>query len=244
MIYEIPPAPPRFVSPTYGRLDAFYSDYSVDHLVGVLLQLGHESADEPLDVAHQDGRATYSDCLLALHERSTQEVFEAAVGLCLDPDPSHRVIGLSMLRELGNPNEDRPKFPETWEVLRNLASTETDPDVVHWIVGVYSYMTGDEAVQVLAQYSRDPDPVIREIVAFAIAGCGSPNDDRVIEVQLRLSRDEVVQVRRFATYDFVETITANTDLIRDTLAELLADDDEMVREDANTAFQWRSEILE
>lgn len=68
--------------------------------------------------------------------------------------------------------------------------------------------------------------------------CGA-NDPKVIEVQLRLAQDVDEEVRAYAVYDFVESITADSPEIRAVLVRLLDDPDQRVREDARAALSAR-----
>lgn len=192
---------------------------------------------EAADEAHARGEVSRYDLLVALHERGSREVFEAAKVLCRDDRPEERILGLRILRELG-PSDKRPVCAETWPLLEEMVETEEDDDVLYWVLSCLWYTGNPRVIDTLVGFSNHPNDRIRQTIAFGFAGCG-PNDPRVVEVLLRLARDPVDDVRGYAVYDFVETITADSPEIRAVLTCLLDDPDEGVRRDAAAALKVR-----
>jgi HEAT repeat protein len=239
VMLPIPSSPPEGMKPHTGQLSEYFAEYPTEDLVDLLRQMGPPD-DLCLDSkhAHDEGKASYGDILIALHERATRDVFDEASALCADPDPRQRITGLWLLREIG-PTDHRPVYEETWNVLDRMASKEQDIEVLRWVVMCFGFTCNPAALDPLVSFSTHPAPEIRESVAFHIVGCSDANDPRMVEVQLRLCGDEAVQVRRYAAYDFANDISADTPEIRRTLKSLLNDDDELVRDSAVEALASR-----
>jgi len=227
------------MKPSAGRLSEYFAEYPTKDLVNLLRQMGPPD-DLYVDNqrAHSEGRASYGDILISLHERATKDVFDEASALCADPDPNQRITGLWLLREIG-PTNHRPLYAETWSLLDRMAKAEQDVRVLRWVVMCFGFTYNPAALNPLVSFSTHPDPEIRESVAFHIASCSETNDPRMVDVQRQLCGDEVTQVRRYAAYDFANGISADTPEIRRTLESLVNDEDEMVRESAVEALASR-----
>jgi hypothetical protein len=220
-------------------LGEFFASYPTEVLVAELQRMGQRpELDVDAEVAHGEGRASYGDVLIALHERGSPDVFAAASALCGAREPRDRVLGLELLRELG-PHDERPRYPQIWELLDRLIEQETNLEVLRWVVSCLGFQHGEQAVARLVPFAVHPDQEIRATVAFHIAGCAEPMGQRVVDTQLVLARDEDAMVRGHAVYDFVETISADTPEVRATLAALLDDPDEDVRSYARQALAAR-----
>ncbi len=157
-----------------------------------------------MEQAHARGEASHLDLLVALHERAGWDVYSAAEELCRDDDPNERVLGLMILRELG-PAGKRPLFEEAWPLLEGMVESESDVDVLYWVLSCMRATNSPRVIDTMARFSTHPDDDIRRSIAFSIVGCG-PEDPRVIEVQLRLAEDPDPVVRGLALYDFVNDI--------------------------------------
>lgn len=237
MSLEIP-SRPILEPPAHGKLAEHFKDYSTADLVDLFRQmLPPDDEDEAAAEAHARGEASHLDVLVALHERGTREVFEAAARLCRHRLSEDRVIGLRILQELG-PDGSRPVFEETWALLEGMTDDEEDPDVLYWVLACLR-STGDRRIlDTLVRFSTHPDPDIRRGIAFSIVGCG-PDEPRVIGVQLRLAEDPDAEIRSLALYDLVNDITADTPQIREVLTRLLDDPDPAIRLDAKAALRVR-----
>jgi HEAT repeat protein len=233
------PARPVLEPPFHGKCAEHFKEYSTAHLVDLFRQMLPEDEDEAVTEAHARGEASHLDVLVALHERGTREVFDAAVALCRHPLPEDRMIGLRILRELGSDGRRRlPVFEETWALLEGMVETEEDPDVLHWVLACLRYTNDPRILDTLVRFSTHTDPDIRRGIAFSIVGCGA-DDPRVIAVQLRLAEDPDTEIRGLALYDLVNEITADTPEIREVLTRLLDDPDPAIRLDAKAALRVR-----
>jgi HEAT repeat protein len=215
-----------------------FKDRSTADLVDLFRQmLPPDDEDEAAAEAHARGEASHLDVLVALHERGTREVFEAAARLCGHRLSGERVIGLRILQELG-PAGGRPLFDETWALLEGMADSEEDPDVLYWVLACLRSTGEPRILDTLVRFSTHTDPDIRRGIAFSIVGCGA-DDPRVIAVQLRLAEDPDTEIRGLALYDLVNEITADTPEIREVLTRLLDDPDPAIRLDAKAALRVR-----
>ena len=217
-----------------------YRDYETGVLIDLIRRMlpGPDTDEEEVVAeAHARGEASHVDLLVALHERSSREVFDAAHALCIHESPEERMLGLMILRDLG-PAGSRPVFEEAWPLLEGMAENETDPAVLYWVLGCLRYTCSPRVIDTLVRYSTHPDTDIRRGIAFGIAGCGC-TDQRVIEVQLRLAEDPSAEVRAYAVYDFVSDIRDDTPEIREMLTRRLDDPDPDIRLDAKAALRVR-----
>lgn len=232
------PSRPILEPPAHGKLAEHFKDYSTADLVDLFRQLlPSDDEDEAVAEAHARGEVSHLDVLVALHERGTREVFDAADSLCRHRLPGERVIGLRILQGLG-PEGSGPVFEETWALLEGMTDDEEDPDVFYWVLACLR-STGDPRIlDTLVRFSTHPDPDIRRGIAFSIVRCG-PDDPRVIAVQLRLAEDPVGDVKELALYDLINDITADTPEIREVLTRLLDDPDPAIRLDAKAALSVR-----
>jgi hypothetical protein len=97
----------------------------IDHLMRMAgREVEEDDADAPVPF------------LVPLHERPVREVFERAAALVNDSDATRRILGMRVLRELGEQQPDgcRPFTAETVPLLRDQLRKESDPDVLPWIV--------------------------------------------------------------------------------------------------------------
>lgn len=135
------PKRPNVASPSSGKMAEHFSGYSTSQMVELIRQIrpGPDD-DEDLSIAeaHGRGEASHIDLLVALQERGSREVFEVAGSLCHDEQPEERILGLRILRELG-PYAQRPVFEETWALLESMSETETDVDVLVWVIACLHY---------------------------------------------------------------------------------------------------------
>ncbi|MEX0789696.1 MAG: hypothetical protein WD178_02870, partial [Actinomycetota bacterium] len=223
-----------------GAYAAHFEEFTTAHLIELFRQMrpaGDADEDEAVAAAHARGEASHVDILVALHERGTREVFDAAETLCRHQEPEERVTGLRILCELG-PAGRRPLFEESWDLLNRMVETEQDPDVLYWVIACLRFTNDPRILDTLVRFSSHPGEDIRRGIAFTVVGCG-PDDPRVIEVQLRLAEDPAADVRALAVYDLVNEITADTPEIREVLTRLLDDPDPAIRLDAKAALRVR-----
>lgn len=107
--------------------------------------------------------------LVALQERPTQEVFDAAVRRLTNDDSWAREIGTLILRELGPQDEAgrRPFAFEAVPLLTGRLSEEHGPGVLGWIISAIGYKAARESLDEVLPFAEHPHGRVRFHVAAA-----------------------------------------------------------------------------
>lgn len=106
---------------------------------------GRLSTAELLTAAQAEVNKSGADApaphLVALQNRPTQEVFDAAVRRLTNDDSWTRELGTLILRELGPQDEagPRPFSSEAAPLLTGRLSEEHDPRVLGWLISALGY---------------------------------------------------------------------------------------------------------
>jgi HEAT repeat protein len=174
-----------------------------------------------------------TQALVALHERGTREVLEAAITLCGSPHHTERILGARILGELrGELRGDATHrgFPEECcdELLR-LATTDKEVEVVIAAVFALGHLGNRRSDDTLAELRSHPEPLVRHGVAFALAGETSP---KAVNALLELMNDPEAETRDWATTGIGMTVSIDGVEIRDALVRRLQDEDEITRAEA------------
>ncbi|GAA4607470.1 hypothetical protein BJY16_006348 [Actinoplanes octamycinicus] len=172
--------------------------------------------------------------LVALHQRPVREVFQRAAELVKVGDVTRRVLGLRILRELGErgPDGRRPSTAETIPLLRDQLRQETEPAVLLWIVSALGYHFAAEALFEVVALAGHPDERLRFHVA---ANLTNLVDLRTVEpaaadALIRLCHDEDADTRFYALYAVTREIAGmNVDRVSALTAELMSDPDDQIR---------------
>jgi len=182
--------------------------------------------------------------LVALHERPTREVFEAAVRLLSSDDAVEREIGVRILRELGRQDEAgrQPFTAEAVPLLVDRLSRENDPGVLRWVISALGFNGANEALGEVLRFTGHPDWRVRFHVAAALPGLVNPQriEPDAVEALQRLCRDDEADTRYYALYALVEEL-AGTDPehIAQSVTDLLDDPDEQIRAFARAHHEAR-----
>jgi hypothetical protein len=177
--------------------------------------------------------------LVALHERPTREVFTTATRLLSGDDPAMRELGARVLRELGQADDTgrRPFSAEAIALLVERLRHERDPRVLRWIISALGYNGAREALEEVLRFTEHPDWRVRFHVAAALPALVNPErvePDALAALQ-RLCRDDEADTRYHALYALVEEVSgADAEHIARSVAALLDDPDEQIRELART----------
>ena len=235
---SIPPPPvPGF---RYGSAAEYFREVPTNVLVREVQRLWQQLADHsaPLDARERNEHSVYT-FLVALHERADRSVFDAAVALIGEDTPVSREQGLKILAEMGHP-DSRPVFPETFTVLEQLASEETDPNVLAGLIACLGWTLKPRAFPTIKRFAPHPSPLVRSSVASNILGCAPNADDPdAIATLLMLSDDQDNDVRRDAMWDIKEFLPIAEPAVRSAVELRLHDSDEVVRERAEEALGLR-----
>jgi HEAT repeat protein len=182
--------------------------------------LSHPPGDEPDD--------PYWEAVVALHERGTREVFDAATRLLTSPCPTERVLGVDIHAQLGY-RQDKPFAAESVKLLTWLLETEEDPNVIHAALIAFGHLNREECIPTAVRFADHPDPDIRYGVAFGLAGL---EDDRAVNALIRLTNDTDVTVRDWATFDLASQTDWDTPELRAALWARVTDPDDITRGEA------------
>ncbi len=177
--------------------------------------------------------------LVALHERPTREVYDTAIRLLRDDAPHARELGARVLRELGPRDEAglRPFGAEAIPLLVERLDQEQDPRVLRWVISALGYNGAREALDAVLRFTGHPDAWVRFHVAAALPSLADPEliEPGALEALRTLCRDEEADTRYHALYAMVEEISgADPERVARSLADLLDDPDEQIRELART----------
>jgi HEAT repeat protein len=173
--------------------------------------------------------------LVALHERPTREVFDTAVRLLSGELPGTRELGARVLRELGRQGElgRRPFSAEAVPVLVDRLDQERDPDVLRWLISALGYNAAREALRDVLRFVGHPDWRVRFRIASALPALVDPAqvEPEAVNALQRLCRDEEADTRWYALYALLKEVTgADPERVAETVAHLVNDPDEQIRE--------------
>jgi HEAT repeat protein len=164
---------------------------------------------------------------VALHERGSREVLEAALTLCTSLDPRWRSLGARLLGELGSPERTFPE--ECCDALVGLLRDRSDLVVISAIYAL-GHLGNHRRDSELLALQDHPDPAIRKGVAFALSGTSLPE---AVPVLLKLMEDPDVEARDWATTTLSQAPCFDSPEIRAALlVRATKDDDEIVRGEA------------
>jgi HEAT repeat protein len=164
----------------------------------------------------------------ALHFRADRGVFEEAVELCSSPDPILRAVGADILAQLGV-REAVAEYPFADESVPTLVSLlgDTEPHVTTSAL----YAPGHLGRASLCRWLGFRTIRQRTFVALAYA-FGGRTDGVSIDTEIRLSEDQDVDARNWATFVIGALLELDSPAIRDALAARLTDADDEVRGEA------------
>ncbi|MEU7825520.1 HEAT repeat domain-containing protein [Catellatospora sp. NPDC049133] len=184
------------------------------------------SEGDPLDPAPH---------LVALHERPTRAVYATAVRLLDDEDPDARELGVRVLRELGRQDDAgrRPFSTQAIPLLVGRLDREQDPYVLQNVISALGYNAAWEALDEVLRFTGHPNRWVRFHVAAVLPALVDPEriEPKALEALRSLCRDEEADTRYYALYAMVEEISgADPELVARSLADLVDDPDEQIRE--------------
>ncbi|MCT9929453.1 ankyrin repeat domain-containing protein [Planotetraspora sp. A-T 1434] len=160
----------------------------------------------------------------ALQRRHDDETFEAAARLCDSDDPLEREFGVDVLADFGYDADRRPYRERSLPLLQDMSAQEGDPAVVESVLHALGHHADQRAVAEVLEIVNRPGrtPTVND--PMALAAVLPPDHDEGLATLIRLSESPDADVRDWATMGLAG-LAADTPLIRDALAERLADSD-------------------
>lgn len=158
-----------------------------------------------------------------LQSRTDRPTFEAACALARSNGLDERVLGLDILSQLGYP-AGRPFLEDTLPVV--LACCDDDrPKVLSSAITALGHLADRRGLPATSGHVTHPSEQVRFAVAFALPSvAGHPPADEAVNALIRLTRDPDPEVRDWATIGLNSPFEADTEEIRNALADRLADE--------------------
>lgn len=172
------------------------------------------------------------EAVRTLQTTGSREVLERAADWCRSEVPLKRARGLDILAQLGLTAE-HPKnnFPEEcFSVVSSAVEREKDPLPLRSAIHALGHIGNALAVPLLIEHRYHPSAEVRFAVAFALGNF--PNDERSACALLELMRDDVANVRDWATFGLGVQGKLDSQEIRQGLADRLTDTDRDARGEA------------
>ena len=181
------------------------------------------------------------DHVFALRKQGTPSVLEKALAWCIDTDPYHRSIGVSVLAQLGDTKNCYTD--ESSSMIRSMIRTEQDHEVITSLISAVHFRELPEGIPWLISLAQHPSEDIRWRVAWALPIPNIPDPDahqKSLQTLLRLLVDPEPLVRDWATFSLSMT-DDDSPQIREALLARLDDSDFNTRSEAAVGLAKRSE---
>jgi len=177
--------------------------------------------------------AEYCPALVALQERPTLRVFEAAELLTQSDEPDSRELGVRIFRELGRLSGVTRSFRErTAAILSGLLRTESDPTILGWTISAIGHNSLSEMLPEVLSFQHHREQRVRFHVAAAMIGLLEPEsvDSRGLAALRELSSDDDADVRYYALTTLVDDLRVPPADLADVLRDRRDDTDEQIRD--------------
>lgn len=183
--------------------------------------------DEISDLFAQTLVGDYDDegpwnAIRSLRDIGSRAVFDQAAQWLAAPDPLRRARAADVLAQLGVDIGRPHAFPEeACDLLIARADIETDPRARASAIFGLGHIARPQALSVLLRAAAADSPFVRHAAAFALGSFPQAPEARAC--LLRLIRDPEDDVRDWATFALGVLSDADSEEIRDALAQLLDD---------------------
>jgi HEAT repeat protein len=139
-------------------------------------------------------------------EASEPELLAAGRREIRSEDPTRRILGVRLIRELKQFGEEAAT-----EVGRML-TREPDPEVMYWVVGAFGFLKSDSVASQLRRLASHPSPGVRYNVATALANrTNAEIPAESVDTLLALARDQNAEVRFSAIFELGSLWKVNHD---------------------------------
>lgn len=166
--------------------------YSKEQVRGYLKALKEKPIDELIALALKDD-SDESPALIVLQQRTSRDVFDKSIQLCVSGNSKDRVLGVEiMMRQPGLHFKS-----EAVEIITGLAKVESDSAVLEVLAYALCHLDVDDRSHFLERIATNPIAETRRAAAYSL----SPLDDDVaVRLLIDLSADEDGEVRNWATF--------------------------------------------
>lgn len=183
--------------------------------------------------------------LVELHRRGTREIFERALAACRSRDRRARLLGVLVLRELGN---SPPTFAaEAQPFLIAMLEKEPSPRVRRWIISAIGYQNMDgnvvppgydrgmmepRALSAILPYAHDKNALVRFAVAASLPGLVDLQEpeDASVETLIQLASDSNADTHYHALAGLVDDLGLGaSEAVRSDLEQRSNDHDPQIR---------------
>jgi len=176
------------------------------------------------------------DAVAALHWRGSREIFDGAAELCKSKNAAERALGADILGQLGVPERAFPD--ESFAAILNLLS-DTSDEVLFSAILALQHVDSRRAASHIIPFRNHGNDNVRYAVAFALGGVG---DQGAINALVGLASDRDAEVRNWATFGLGQQCDADSQQIREALADRLDDQDQDVRYEAICGLARRRDV--
>jgi hypothetical protein len=175
------------------------SRLSIDFLLG--RALAH------IKTATDDRKDPLNYALLILQQRTTDEVYNRAIGLLQRDDPAKRMLGVQILREFPGLSAPHPHSPKTILALKVLIDKEKDIEVLAWAISAVAWQRHPDGIETLLRFTNDRRVRIRKTVAWNLY-MPFENEEalptEITDAYLTLASDVCSDIRWSVFYDIAE----------------------------------------
>jgi HEAT repeat protein len=184
--------------------------------------------------------------ITALHGCPEGRVLETATLWLSHDNPNIRCLGADILGQLGCGRHCQTMLPFGSQSLPILLAALGDdsPSVLRSVIvalGHHSRNGQSWDCECLTRFMTHPAPEVRHAVATAIGGHPFDESKKAANMLMRLCGDSDRDVRNWATFGLAVQMDVDTPAIRDTLAQLLLDDDEEIAGEALVGLARRKD---
>ena len=170
----------------------------------------------------------YWELVSALHDRLPAEVWALIAPLATDEDVRLQQLVPDVLRSLGR--EAQPLASETLELFATMLAANPSAELVACIGNACVDFHDPRVVTMLAPFAAHLDEAVREAVLHALRRSNHP---QAIAALINLSRDEVDELREWATFALGSQLPlVHGAEVSEALAARLTDPHEPTRDEA------------
>ena len=189
-------------------------------------ELFARAQEEALD---EDGDPdVYWELVSSLHDRPPAEVWELVAPLATSEDLRLQQLVPDVLRLLGR--EAQPLATQTLELFEKMLGANPSGEVVGCIGNACVDFHDLSVVTMLAPFASHADDAVREAVLHALRRSNHP---QAIAALINLSRDEVEELREWATFALGSQLPlVRSSEVSEALAARLTDPHEPTRDEA------------